>query len=88
MKEALEKKWIEELKKDFPEFLFAIEKIGSYVEDFMELAQDYFICKQKISYLEKTGKQVLAEQYQSTLEELKTEIKDLMVMYDLKNNIH
>ena len=43
--------WINELKSDFPEYLEIIELIDWEVEQFLELLEDYYFCKQQIKML-------------------------------------
>ena len=78
MEHVLKNKWINELKKDFPEHLNTIEHLKDSIEVIMELARDYYFCKRQIVMLQKTGKESLSSQYQETLNELKKELKILL----------
>ena len=70
--------WINELKIDFPEYSEAIELLDWQVEQFLELAEDYYFCNQQIKMLKKTGKSTLITEFMEAHNDLEREIRLLL----------
>jgi hypothetical protein len=78
MQEQQEQIWINELKIDFPEYLEIIELLDWEVEQFLELAEEYYFCKHHIQMLKKSGKTNLLKEFQTLLADLKSDINSLL----------
>lgn len=75
MHEHQEQMWIEELKIDFPEYAETIDRLDWEVEQFLELIEDYYICKERIRRLEKSEKNSLMGEFIALQVGLKLEIR-------------
>ena len=70
--------WINELKIDFPEYSEIIELLDWEVEQFLELAEEYYFCKHHIKMLKKSGKTKLLKEFRILLDDLKSDINTLL----------
>ena len=77
MQEHQEHMWINELRNDFPEYSEIIELLDWEVEQFLELAEEYYFCKHHIKMLKKSGKYHLVNEFQILLDDLKSDISSL-----------
>lgn len=78
MQEQQEQMWINELKNDFPDYLTTIELLDWEVEQFFDLAEEYYICKHHIQMLKKSGKKDLLKEFESILTYLKSDISSVL----------
>ncbi len=78
MQKYQEQFWINELKTDFPEYLEVIELLNWQAEHFLELAEDYFFCKQQIKMLDKMGKTSLMKEFEVAQDQLKQDIRQVL----------
>ena len=78
MQEQKEQMWINELKIDFPEYSEIIELFDWELEQFLEMAQEYYFCKHHIKMLKKSGKIRLLRKFEILLDELKSDITSLL----------
>ena len=86
MLKAQEKLWLNELKIDFPQYSESIDLLGREVEQFLELAEDYYFCKAEIKALEKSGGSTLLYAFTEVFEDLREEIR-LMIL-EREVNLH
>ena len=83
MDELSRSEWTKEIYKDFPEHKSAIDSLLVSTEHFNELARDYYKCKSIIEKLSKDQTLKKLDEYEMTLDDLKSELIELLKIQKL-----
>ncbi|MCA0932857.1 hypothetical protein LCM02_10380 [Lutimonas saemankumensis] len=70
--------WIESLKIEFPEYKEVIETLNWEIDHYIELIEDYHICKQQIKKLEEKNGSILFLKFSQAQKDLAEEIHKML----------